>query len=52
MRQGWSDRVAGEEFRRGKREAQYKWRQLALEWDATSRAEIADSSPPPLSLAS
>jgi hypothetical protein len=52
MRQGWSDRVAGEEFRRGKREVQYKWRQLALEWDATSRAEITDSSLPPLSLAS
>ena len=52
MRDGWSERVAGEEFQRGKREAQYKWRQLALEWDAISRAELAVSSQPPLSLAS
>jgi hypothetical protein len=49
MRPGWSDDVASEEFRRGKREAQYKWRQLALEWDPISRAEKADL---PLSLAS
>jgi hypothetical protein len=44
--------VAREEFRGGKREAQYKWRQIALEWDPISRAEIADLPHAPLSLAS
>ena len=52
MRSGWSERVAREDFRAGRREAQYKWRQLALEWDPISRAELAEASRAQWSLAS
>ena len=52
MRPGWSDRVAREDFRAGKREAQYKWRHLVQQWDPISRAEIADPTPPPSAFAS
>ena len=40
MRPRWSDKVAAADFKSGKREAQYKWRQLADEWDAISNREV------------
>jgi hypothetical protein len=40
----WSDRIASADFRDGKREAQYKWRQLVQEWDERSRGEIFRTS--------
>jgi hypothetical protein len=43
MRREWSDRLAASDFRNGKREAQYKWPQLALEWDETSRREVVET---------
>jgi len=45
MRPQWSDRVAAADFRSGKREAQYKWRQLAQEWDAISNREVVLTGP-------
>ena len=41
MLPNWSDRLAAADFQNGKREAQYKWRQLAAEWDDYSKREIA-----------
>ena len=35
-----TDHVAAADFKSGKREAQYKWRQLADEWDAISKREV------------
>jgi hypothetical protein len=43
MRREWSDRVAASDCRNGKREAQYKWPQLTLEWDETSRREVVET---------
>ena len=40
MRSGWSERASRADFRGGKREAQYKWQTLRLEWDDLSRGEI------------
>jgi len=40
MRPQWSDRAIARDLARGKREAQYKWRQLMLEWDEQSSLEI------------
>ncbi len=45
MRPQWSDRIAGADFKDGKREAQYKWRQLVHEWDAISNREIVWITP-------
>jgi hypothetical protein len=45
MRPQWSDRIAGADFKDGKREAQYKWRQLVHEWDAISNREIVSITP-------
>ena len=45
MRPQWSDRVAAADCNNGKREAQYKWRQLVLEWDAISSREIVSTAP-------
>jgi hypothetical protein len=41
MRPGWSERLCRQEFARGRREIQHKWSAIRLEWDAASRAEIA-----------
>ncbi len=43
MRPGWSERLCGADFARGRREAQHKWSPMAPEWDAASRAEIVES---------
>jgi hypothetical protein len=40
MRPGWSERLSRAEFRNGKREVQYKWAAIRLEWDAASREEV------------
>jgi hypothetical protein len=40
MRAGWSERLSRAEFAAGRRENQYKWRQVATAWDAASRAEV------------
>jgi hypothetical protein len=40
MRPGWSERLCGLDFHRGRREAQYKWKVMTPEWDAASRAEV------------
>jgi hypothetical protein len=45
MRPRWSDRIAAADFRSGKREAQYKWRQLVQEWDAISKGEVISTTP-------
>jgi hypothetical protein len=44
MRPHWSDRVAAADCNNGKREAQYKWRQLVPEWDAISNREIVSTA--------
>jgi hypothetical protein len=44
MRPRWSDKVAAADFKSGKREAQYKWRQLADEWDAISNRELVTTT--------
>ena len=44
MRPRWSDRIAAADFRSGKREAQYKWRQLVQEWDAISKGEVISTT--------
>ena len=44
MRPQWSDRAAAADFKDGKREAQYKWRQLVQNWDENSRSEVAGTS--------
>jgi len=41
MRTGWSERVAGAELARGRREPQLKWAALTTGWDEASRAEVA-----------
>ena len=40
MRAGWSERQCQEDFRRGKRELQYKWPATRESWDAQSREEV------------
>jgi hypothetical protein len=40
MRPGWADRMSRADFRRGKREAQYKWPAIRQEWDEASRGEV------------
>jgi hypothetical protein len=45
MRPRWSDRITAADFKNGKREAQYKWRQLAEEWDAFSIGEVISTVP-------
>ena len=45
MRPQWSDRIITADFKSGKREAQYKWRQLAEEWDAISIREVISTAP-------
>jgi hypothetical protein len=40
MRPGWSERLCGADFARGRREAQHKWSPIAPEWDGASRAEV------------
>jgi hypothetical protein len=44
MRSRWSDRITAADFKNGKREAQYKWRQLVQEWDAISIREVASTA--------
>jgi hypothetical protein len=41
----WSDQVAAADFTNGKREVQYKWRQLVDKWDAISNREIISTAP-------
>ena len=45
MRARWSDQVAAADFTNGKREVQYKWRQLVDKWDAISNREIISTAP-------
>jgi GH3 auxin-responsive promoter len=45
MRHRWSDRITAADFKSGKREAQYKWRQLVQEWDAISIREVISYAP-------
>src|SRR3984957_185912 len=45
MRPRWSDRITASDFKSGKREAQYKWRQLVQEWDAISIREVISTAP-------
>jgi hypothetical protein len=40
MRLGWSDRQCREDFRRGRRELQYKWSAICEAWDSSSRDEV------------
>lgn len=40
MSAGWSERVSRAEFQSGKREVQYKWVAIRLEWDEASRREV------------
>lgn len=39
-RPGWSERQCRADFETGKREVQYKWPAIRLEWDAASRTEV------------
>ena len=41
MQHGWSERVAGADFKSGKRETQYKWQHITHEWDPISAGEVA-----------
>lgn len=43
MQPGWADRLSRADFRRGKREAQYKWPAIREQWDEASRAEVIGS---------
>jgi hypothetical protein len=43
MRPGWSERLCRADFRNGKREFQYKWPAIRLEWDNASREEVIRS---------
>jgi len=47
MRPGWADRMSRADFRRGKREAQYKWPAIRDEWDEASRLEVVRRFEPP-----
>jgi len=40
MRPGWSERLCRADFRKGKREFQYKWPAIRLVWDDASRQEV------------
>lgn len=40
MRPGWCERLCRADFRNGKREVQYKWPAIRLEWDDASRGEV------------
>jgi hypothetical protein len=40
MRRGWSERLSRADFKRGKRELQYKWPAIRDSWDDASRAEV------------
>jgi hypothetical protein len=40
MQPGWSERVAHGEISLGRRDVQYKWAHIQLEWDEASRQEV------------
>jgi hypothetical protein len=40
MRPGWSERQCQEDFRRGRREHQYKWPAISETWNPSSRDEV------------
>ncbi|HEV8586470.1 MAG TPA: GH3 auxin-responsive promoter family protein [Methylomirabilota bacterium] len=52
MRPGWSERLCGADFARGRREAQHKWSPIVPEWDAASRAEILQALEHPMEVPS
>lgn len=41
MRTGWSERACLVDFRKGRREAQHKWKAVGVPWDADSRDAVS-----------
>jgi hypothetical protein len=42
MQPGWAERQCRADFRDGKRDVQYKWPAIRLEWDQASRAQVLE----------